>query len=70
MDKEFLVELVKTIKYLFARFGSTRMLAFGLLLLFLSGNPGEVPAWIGAGAYVLLLVSMGLRAHSAQKEVS
>ena len=69
MDPNMLIELFKTARGIFYRFGSTRLLALAMVLLFLNGkNIDVVDASLGMGAFVLTMLLMMMRPHTAHKE--
>lgn len=64
---EAFIEAVKGIAY---KFGSTRLLALGMYLLFLtSSSVDETEAYLGGSAFVLVMILMMVRPHAAHKEI-
>lgn len=69
MDPKMLVAVAESVRDVFFRFGSTRLMALGMYLWFLtSQNIDTIEASLGAGALAVVLVLMMLRPHAAHKE--
>ena len=62
-------QIADAVKGIFFRFGSTRLLALGMYLWFLSGSPETTEAYLGGAAFVLTVVLMMFRPHTAHKEI-